>query len=51
MKSITEWIDHYIKLFPQMTKEESDAIENILKWEDDRKAGFMMAKRLFEDEE
>lgn len=49
--SITQWVDHFIKLFPKITKEESDYIEDILKWTDVQRAAFMMAKRIFEEKD
>lgn len=51
MKSITDWIPWFIdEFFPKLTKEESDFIEEVLKWDNEKKAAFMMAKRMFEDE-
>lgn len=49
--SMKDLIDMWIESFPQMTKEESDMIETILKWDDDMKASFMFAKRIFEDKD
>jgi len=33
-----------------MTKEESDYIEDVLRWDDETKSAFMFAKRIFEEE-
>jgi len=33
-----------------MTKEESDFIESIVKWEDEKRSAFVLAKRIFEEE-
>lgn len=44
-------IDQMLELLPQLTKEEADSIEEILKWDDDKKAAFILAKKLFEDED
>ncbi len=44
-----EKIDKFIKYFTTITKEESDFIEDILKWDDETRAAFVLAKRIFED--
>lgn len=46
-----EKIDKFLKYFITITKEESDYIESILKWDDETKAAFFFAKRIFEDKE
>lgn len=46
-----EKIDKFIKYFTTITKEESDYIESILNWDDETKAAFMLAKRIFEENE
>lgn len=46
-----EKIDKFLKYFPTITKEESDYIEEILKWDDETKIAFMLAKRIFEEED
>lgn len=46
-----EHIEYFIQLFTQMTKEESDAIAEILRWDPEKKAAFFLAKQLFEGEE
>lgn len=48
---MTEKIDHFLEMLPQLTKDEADLIEQVLKWDDETKAAFMFAKRIFEDEE
>lgn len=48
---MTEKIDHFLKILPQLTKEEADLIEQVLKWDDETKAAFIFTKRIFEDEE
>ncbi len=40
-----------MKKFSEMTQEESDYVAEILKWPDEKRAAFMMAKRMFEDKE
>lgn len=50
-KPITYWIDFFIKKFPDMTKEESDYIHDVLQWEHEKRAGFLMAKQLFEEKD
>lgn len=42
-------IDNFLEFFTKITKEESDYIEEILKWDNDTKAAFFFAKRIFED--
>lgn len=44
-------IEEFLKFFPTISREESDSIENILKWPDEKKAAFFFAKRFFEEEE
>lgn len=46
-----EKIDKFLKYFTTITKEESDYIEEILKWDDETRAAFLFAKRMFEDED
>ena len=48
---IKDHIDFFMKAFTQITKEESDMIEEILKWDSDKKTAFILAKRLFEDKD
>lgn len=50
-KSIQDWISHFIKIFPNITKEQSDYVLEILHWEPDKRAGFVLAKRLFEEKD
>lgn len=49
--SLKEKIDQFIRYFPKITKEESDYIESIIKWDEETKMAFIMAKRMFEDDE
>lgn len=49
--SISKKLDHFMSLFPNITKHESDFISSILQWEDETKMAFLMAKQLFEEEE
>ena len=51
MKSMPERIDEFLKYFTKITKEECDYIESILKWDDEMRAAFFLAKRIFEEEE
>ena len=48
---MTEKIDHFLEMLPQLTKDEADLIEQVLKWDDETKAAFIFTKRIFEDEE
>jgi len=50
-KSMKEMISEFMKLFPKITKEESDYIEEVLKWSDERKAAFFFAKKIFEEKD
>jgi len=42
-------IDKFIEYFTTITKEECDYIESILKWDEETKAAFFLAKGIFED--
>lgn len=42
-----EKIDKFLEYFKTITKEEADYIESILKWNNENKAAFMNAKRIF----
>lgn len=44
-------IDYWLDKFPQMTKEDADYIESVVKWTDEQRAGFMFAKRIFEEKD
>jgi len=44
-------IDFFIKYLTTITKEESDYIESILKWDDTKKIAFIFAKKIFEEED
>lgn len=46
-----EKIDKFIKYFTTITKEQADFMENILKWDDEKKIAFMLAKRIFEEKD
>lgn len=48
MTTIKEHIDEFLNRFPLMTKIESDLVEVVLKWEDEKKMAFFMAKKIFE---
>ena len=51
-RGITLWMDYFIQTFlPSITQQESDMIRDILYWEDEKKAAFLMAKQLFEEKE
>lgn len=47
---ITNEIEYFLSVFSQITKEESDYIAEILKWDDEKRAAFFFAKRMFEDD-
>lgn len=44
-------IEKFLEYFPTITKEEADYIESILRWDDETKAAFMMAKQIFEEKD
>jgi|SRR5215469_1422945 len=49
-KSLPEKIDYLLsEVFPTITKEQSDFISDILKWNDEMKAAFLLAKTIFEE--
>ena len=37
--------------FPKITRDEADYIEEILNWDNERKAAFLIAKQIFEEED
>lgn len=45
-----EKIDKFLVYFTTITKEECDYIESILKWDDQTRAAFFFAKRIFEED-
>ena len=44
-------IKKYIQLLTRLTKDEADLIESFLRLNDEERAAFLLAKRIFEDEE
>jgi len=52
IKSIPDHIKYFINdVFPSITKQEADLIETVLKWDDEKRMAFMMAKRIFEEKD
>jgi hypothetical protein len=43
-----EKIRAFSDLFPHLTKDYADLIENVIEWDDDLKAAYIVAKRHFE---
>jgi len=43
-------IDKFVQIFPTLTREEADFIEQVLKWDDETKIAFGMAKRMFDED-
>ncbi len=43
-------IEKNLVYLSQLTKDEADSIENILKWDNEQKVAFVMAKRIFEED-
>lgn len=50
-ESMSDLIAKLIKFLTRMTKKDSDTIESILKWDDDKKTAFFLARRIFDGEE
>lgn len=48
---LTRKIYFFTNLLPTLTKDEADLIENVLKWGDEEKAAFLLAKKMFEEED
>jgi hypothetical protein len=48
---VKEKIDKFLEYFTTITKEECDYVESILMWDDETRAAFFFAKRIFEEEE
>lgn len=44
-------IDKCIEFLTTITKEESDFIAEILKWDDEKRIAFMLAKRFFDEKD
>ncbi len=42
-------IDFFLEYLSTITKEESDYIESILKWDDEKRIAFMFDKKIFEE--
>ena len=50
--SFTQKLDCFIQtMFPKITQEECDFIAEICAWDNDTRAAFLLAKRMFEEEE
>lgn len=47
--SIFDQVDIFLNVFPKITKEESDLIAAVIMWDNDKKAAFLTAKRMFEE--
>lgn len=50
-RSIEFWIKYFLEMLPEFTHDEANFIEACLHWEDEKRAGFLFAKRLFEGED
>lgn len=44
-------IEKFVEYLTTITKEDADFIEDVLKWDDESKAAFRFAKRLFDEDE
>lgn len=47
--AITDQIDEFLEIFPTMHKDVADLIYQVINWDDQKKAAFKIAKRIFED--
>lgn len=45
-----EKIDKFLEYLTTITKEDSDFIASVLKWDEEVKAAFFFAKKIFEEE-
>jgi hypothetical protein len=50
-KTMQQKINYFIKYFTKITKEQADFMEDILKWDDETRAAFMVAKRIFDEKD
>ena len=50
-KTTRQWIEIFMEKFPELTKEEVDFIKDVLHWEPEKRADFLISKNLFEDDE
>lgn len=48
---IKEKIEGFLEKLPEMTEEEANYIADVIKWDDETKMAFMLAKSLFESQE
>jgi hypothetical protein len=48
-ENITKMIDGFLQNFSKMTKHESDFIEEVIQWDQEKKTAFILAKKIFED--
>jgi hypothetical protein len=46
-----EKIEKFLKVLAELTKDEADLIDMVLKWDNETQAAFRFAKRIFEDDE
>jgi len=46
---MTDMIDYCLEMLSSMTKEEADYIQAILRWNDEQKTAFFLAKKIFEE--
>lgn len=49
-KIMKDSIDKFLEYLSTLTKDEADFIEHVLKWSDQEKMAFMIAKRIFDEE-
>lgn len=47
--AMTDMIDYCLEMLSSMTKEEADYIQAILRWNDEQKTAFFLAKKIFEE--
>ncbi len=44
-----DWIECFLEIFPNLTQAEANFINEILRWEDNKRIAFHWAKKIFEE--
>ena len=45
-----EKIEKFLEMFTQISKDEADLIQSVIRWDKDTKMAFIIAKKLFEED-
>lgn len=48
--NIKEKIEFFLKQMHTMTKQDSDFIQQVINWDEEKKSAFIFAKRIFEED-